>query len=156
MLSHVDRIEEYMGGLLLVALGTLLTAQILLRYLFGLGWGWMEELARVGFIWVIYLGAIVGMRRHLHIRVTLGLALFPPRARPWVEALGDLILLAFCFAITWHGVELAWSTVDVDFRLSHTGMSMFWPYLVVPISFALQALRIMLRHARGRPEPESV
>ena len=156
MLRHADRLEEYLACLLLVALGALLTTQILLRYLFGLGWGWMEELARIGFIWVIYLGAVVGMRRHLHIRVTLGLVLLSDRVRPWVEAAGDLVLLVFCFALAWHGAELVWSTVEVEFRLSHTGMSMFWPYLIIPISFALQGVRILVRYARGRPEPERV
>ncbi|MCP5149133.1 MAG: TRAP transporter small permease [Ectothiorhodospiraceae bacterium] len=156
MLRHIDRAEEYLACALLVALGTLLTVQIALRYLFGLGWGWMEELARVGFIWVIFLGAVVGMRRHLHIRVSLGLRLFPGRLRAVAEAVGDLVLLAFCLAMAWHGAELVWSTVEVDFRLSHTGMSMFWPYLVVPLSFALQAVRIVVRHLHGRTDAEGV
>jgi len=156
MLHHLNRIEEYLACLLLVALGLLLTAQIVLRYGFGIGFGWMEELARIGFVWVIFLSAVVGMRRHLHIRVTLGMNVVPVRFRGWFEILGDGVLVLFCGALAWHGSELVYSTVVVDFRLSSTGLSMFYPYLIVPVSFALQALRVIIRHLQGRPDPESV
>ncbi|MCP5367969.1 MAG: TRAP transporter small permease [Hyphomicrobiales bacterium] len=156
MLSHLNRIEEYLACLLLVLLGLLLSTQIVLRYGFGIGYGWMEELARIGFVWVIFLGAVVGMRRHLHIRVNLVLTLVPPGLQRGLEMAGDMVLLLFCIAIAWHGAELVYSTVVVEFRLSATGMSMFYPYLIVPVSFALQALRIVLRYVQGRPEAENV
>jgi TRAP-type C4-dicarboxylate transport system permease small subunit len=156
MLRHVDRLEEYFACLLLVALGLLLTVQIVLRYVFGIGYGWMEELARIGFVWVIFIGAVVGMRRGLHIRVTMGLMLFPESYRRRLEVAGDVVLFLFCAAFAWHGIELVYSTVEVEFRLSATGLSMFWPYLVVPVSFALQAVRLADRYRRGRPEPDNV
>ena len=36
------------------------------------------------------------------------------------------------------------SSADGSFRLQSTGVSMFWPYLILPISFGLQALRLAL------------
>ena len=156
MLRQLDHLEEHAACLLLVGLGLLLTVQIAMRYLLGLGYGWMEELARVAFVWVIYLGAIVGMTGGLHIRVSLGLQLFPPAARPWAAGAGDLILLLFCAAFTWHGIELLKSTVDVPFTLSATGISMFWAYLIIPVSFGLQGLRLALRHLTGRQESDGV
>jgi TRAP-type C4-dicarboxylate transport system permease small subunit len=146
MLQHLDRTEEYLAVVLTAVLGMLLTAQIILRFVFEMGFAWTEEIARVMFIWLIFLGAVVGMRRHLHFRVTAGLKLFSLRFRPAAELLGDAILLLFCMALTWHGVELVLSTVEVDFRLRATGISMFWPYLIMPLSFGLQALRLIMRH----------
>lgn len=147
MLKHLDRTEEYLAVVLTALLGLLLTAQIVLRFVFETGFVWTEEIARVMFIWVIFLGAVVGMRRHLHFRVTAGLKLFPPRFRPAAELLGDGLLLLFCLALTWHGVQLVASTLAVDFRLRATGISMFWPYLIMPLSFGLQALRLIMRRA---------
>ena len=72
MLRHLDRTEEYLAVALTALLGALLTAQIVLRFVFEMGFAWTEEIARVMFIWVIFLGAVVGMRRHLHFRVTAG------------------------------------------------------------------------------------
>ena len=146
MLRHLDRTEEYLAVALTAALGILLTSQIVLRFVFEVGFVWTEEIARVMFIWVIFLGAVVGMRRHLHFRVTAGLQLFPVRFRLAAELMGDFILLLFCLALTWHGLELVISTLEVEFRLRATGISMFWPYLVMPLSFGLQALRLIMRH----------
>ena len=60
-----------------------------------------------------------------------------------LQQIGEIILILFCIAITWHGIELVYSTVEVDFRLRSTGISMFWPYLIMPLSFGLQAVRLI-------------
>lgn len=140
----ISRADEFVAVGMLALLGTLLAVQVVLRFAFGLGYAWMEEVIRMLFIWVIFLGAVVAMRDNLHIRVGAGLLLFPARWRQAVAWLGDLVLLAFCLTMTWHGIELVASTVASNFRLRSTGVSMFWPYLIIPLSFGLQALRLAL------------
>jgi TRAP-type C4-dicarboxylate transport system permease small subunit len=144
LLHRLNRAEEYIGVVLLVTLGAVLTAQVVMRYTVGLGYSWMEEIARMLFVWVIFIGAVAAMRRNLHIRVEAGLLLFPRALRPFAGWLGDLLLFAFCLAVTWHGIELVLSTLHANFRLQSTDVSMFWPYLIVPISFGLQAVRLAL------------
>jgi TRAP-type C4-dicarboxylate transport system permease small subunit len=153
-LYRLDHAEEYLGVALLVLLGVMLTAQVIMRFGFGLGYSWIEEITRMLFIWVIFLGAVAAMRRNLHIRVEAGLLLFPQRLRPLAGWIGDLALFAFCLAMTWTGIELAASTLHANFRLQSTGVSMFWPYTIIPISFGLQALRLALWRF-GLREPES-
>jgi C4-dicarboxylate transporter DctQ subunit len=143
-LRLLNRSEEFIAVGMLAALGVLLAAQVLLRFAFGLGYAWMEEIARMLFIWVIFLGAVVAMRENLHIRVEAGLHLFPKALRPAIGWLGDIVLFAFCIAVAWHGSELVASTLEMDFRLTSTRLSMFWPYLIIPLSFGLQALRLAL------------
>jgi TRAP-type C4-dicarboxylate transport system permease small subunit len=152
LLRHLDRAEEYIGVALLVVLGVLLTAQVFMRFVLGLGYSWLEEVIRMLFIWVIFVGAVAAMRRNLHIRVEAGLLLFPKPLRPFAGWLGDLLLFGFCIAVTWHGIELVASSADGSFRLQSTRVSMFWPYLIVPISFGLQALRLALWRFGLRPE----
>ena len=74
------------------------------------------------------------------------------RCDPQPRWLGDLLLFAFCIAVMWHGIELVMSSADGGFRLQSIGVSMFWPYLIVPISFGLQALRLVLWHFGWRPD----
>ena len=151
-LRHLDRAEEYFGVALLVVLGILLTAQVFMRFVLGLGYSWMEEIIRMLFVWVIFVGAVAAMRRNLHIRVEAGLLLFPKPLRLLAGWLGDLLLFGFCIAVMWHGIELVASSADGSFRLQSTRVSMFWPYLIVPISFGLQALRLALWRFGLRPE----
>jgi TRAP-type C4-dicarboxylate transport system permease small subunit len=156
LLRHLDRAEEYVAVALFVVLGALLSAQVFMRFVLGLGYSWMEEICRMLFIWVIFIGAAAAMRRGMHIRVEAGLLLFPRSVRPFAAWLGDLLLFGFCLAVTWHGLELVMSSADGGFRLQSTGMSMFWPYLIVPISFALQALRLALWRFGWRPDTPMV
>ena len=136
-LYRLNHAEEYLGVALLVVLGVMLSAQVIMRFGFGLGYSWIEEITRMLFIWVIFLGAVAAMRRNLHIRVEAGLLLFPPRLRALAGWIGDLALFAFCLAMTWTGIELAASTLDANFRLQSTGVSMFWPYTIIASSPAL-------------------
>ena len=152
ILSHLDRAEEYLAVALLVAMTLLVGIQVGARFLFSMGFSWMEELARVAFVWVVFLGAVAAMRRWLHIRVLAGLTLFPLRARVWVEGLGDLATLAFCAAMAWHGTELVLSTLQFSFDLPATRLSMFWVYLIMPVSFGLQVLRLGWSMATRRRE----
>ena len=153
-LRLLNRFEEVLGITLLVALGALLSVQVLLRFVFDLGFGWMEEIARMLFVWVIFLGAVAGMQRYGHIRVTAGLALFPRFLRRAVALLGDLVLFVFCLATAWYGLLLTVSTLEFRFTLQSTGLSMFWPYIIMPVSFVLQALRLVMWHLGWVPEPE--
>ena len=156
MLKHLNRAEEYLAVALLGLMSLLVFSQVVLRFFFGLGYGWVDELARVSFIWVVFLGAVVGMQRGLHLRVTIGLKALPERLRPAAAILSELLLLIFCLTLAWHGLELVLSTLEFSFTLPSTGLSMFYPYLIMPISFALQALRIVMRHASGEKEPGHV
>lgn len=149
---HLDRAEEYFAVALLVILGILLSAQVFMRFVLGLGYSALEEIIRMLFVWVIFVGAIAAMRRNLHIRVEAGLSLFPRVLQPLLAWLGDLLLFSFCLAVTWHGIQLVLSTADGTFRLQSTHLSMFWPYLIVPISFGLQAVRLALWRFGLRPD----
>lgn len=156
VLAHLDRLEEHLAVGLLVAMTGLVGTQVAARFLFSTGFSWMEELARVAFVWVVFLGAVVAMRRCLHIRVTAGIRALPARARAWAEGLGDLATLAFCAAMTWHGIELVQATLRFSFELPATRLSMVWVYLIMPVSFGLQAIRLAATMASGRREPRHV
>lgn len=155
-LKHLDRAEEYLACGLMTVLFLMLTCQIVFRFGFSIGFSWLEELSRIVFVWIIMLGAVVGMRRHLHIRVELGLTLLPARWRAPAELAGEAILILFCLTLAWYGVVLLESVLRVEYRLSATGLSMFWAYLIVPVSFALQAVRVVMRMVSGRREPDPV
>lgn len=144
LLRHLNRAEEYLAVTTLVTLGITLTAQVFMRYVLGIGFGWVEELVRIQFIYVIYLGMIVGMQRYLHIRVTAGLLLFPEAMARALRAFADLVLFGFCLAVAWHAAEMALNALQFTFELKHLGISMFWAFLVLPISFGLQALRLAM------------
>lgn len=156
MAKHLNRAEEYFAVALLAAMTILVFSQVCLRFFFGLGYGWIDELARLAFIWVVYLGAVVGFQRHLHIRVEALIRALPAKIAVAFTLAGDLVLAAFCLAMLWHGVELVVSTLEFSFHMPSTGLSMFWAYMIMPLSFGLQAARLIERVVRGDREAEHV
>jgi TRAP-type C4-dicarboxylate transport system permease small subunit len=155
MARIIDNIEEYVAIGLLCLMSAMVFVQVALRFLLGLGFSWLDEISRILFIWVVYLGAVVAMHRGLHIRVEAGLSVLPARWRRSAAILGDLVLFIFCMLMAWHGIELVLSTTELSFRLPATNMSMFYPYLIMPISFLLQSVRLAGRYVRGDHAPHA-
>jgi len=145
ILHHLDRSEEYLACTLLFVLYLMLTFTIIMRFGFSIGYSWIEELSRVVFVWVVMLGAAAAMRRGTHIRLTFGLEWLRGRTGTVARLIGEALLLAFCLATAWYGLGLILSTLRVSYTLPSSGISMFWAYLSVPVSFGLQGLRIVMR-----------
>jgi len=139
-----NNLEEY---LLVFALGSMVVyifMQILLRYVFDLPLAWSEELARFTFVWLIYLGASLAIKRKRHLRVDAALFLYPKAIRRYVTLLGDLLFLFFAIVIA---KETATLTYTITFIRPQVSPAMQIPmglaYLAIPVSFSLMVIRIV-------------
>ncbi|MGL4729859.1 MAG: TRAP transporter small permease [Bosea sp. (in: a-proteobacteria)] len=56
-------------GLLLAGMVVLVFGNVVMRYVFNSGIAISDELARWFFVWLVFLGAIVGLREHAHLGV---------------------------------------------------------------------------------------
>lgn len=138
-----DNLEEY---LLTFALGSMVVyifMQILFRYVFNLPLAWTEELARFTFVWLIYLGASLAVKKQRHLRVDAALFLFPKAIRPYIRLVGDLLFLLFAVILT---KETATLTYTVTFIRRQVSPAMQIPmglaYLAIPLSFGLMIIRL--------------
>ncbi len=83
-----------MTAVVLVALMLIALAfQVFMRYALAKPLSWSEELALLGFAWVIVISSAIGVRRMTHARMTLLLDLLPKRMHAWAERLVALLLL---------------------------------------------------------------
>jgi TRAP-type C4-dicarboxylate transport system permease small subunit len=65
---------------------------------------WTEEMARFLFIWMIMIGAIVGVREGTHFEVDL-FPVFSPKVAAAFRLLGSLAILVFALVFLWAGIE---------------------------------------------------
>src|SRR5215213_7310041 len=65
---------------------------------------WTEELSRFLFIWMIMLGAMIGIREGTHFEVDVWPEL-GPRANAVLKTASGLFILAFALVFVWWGVE---------------------------------------------------
>lgn len=82
-------------GLLLAGMVVLIFGNVVMRYAFNSGIAVSDELARWFFVWLVFLGAIVGLREHAHLGVDALLRLLGPVGRRACYALSHgLMILA--------------------------------------------------------------
>ena len=148
--SLVDRPVEWACGLLMTAITVVVFLQVITRYVLAYPFDWPEELARILFVWVALLGAVLAFRTAGHFSIQAFTALLPPPLRRGVLALLQATLLGVLLLVVYLGLE---ATLRVRDQLS-TAMeiSMSYGYASVPVSFTLMALhmaRSLWRELRG-------
>lgn len=140
--------------LLMVALCVDVFLGVFSRYVMGRTFTWYDEIARLLFVWIVFLGAAVGIRRGAHFRLHLLVDRFPPRTRRAVHVLGVLVLMGFGLLL----IQEGWKLVQLGEyqRTPVMGLSKQYVYASVPaggVLTILYSLPLLWRAIRGAPGP---
>ncbi len=90
----VEKVLKYVAVLVVLLMLAALAAQVFLRYVFGVSLPWSEELALLGFGWVVVIATAIGVRRMTHARMDLLLNVLPPSLQWILERVVSLMLFA--------------------------------------------------------------
>ena len=114
---------------------------------------WTEEMARFLFVWMIMIGAMVGIRESTHFDVDVWPQL-SARANALLKIIGSVFVLAFALVFVWWGWEFtrfAWKRTselaDLPLWLIHIA----WPltgltWLLFQGEHLLRAIRVLQGH----------
>ena len=154
MLSALRRLLLALGTMLLVAMVVIVSIQIVYRYALGNPLIWTEEVARLVFLWTIFLGAAYAATREAHLRLDLYAGDRFALMRRVSRVTGAIATLAFSGVVVYAG----WRIVDLTASrpLPGTGLSYAWFHAAAPIGSALTILGVLLvlLGARRRRGPE--
>jgi TRAP-type C4-dicarboxylate transport system permease small subunit len=150
-----DIILDWVAAVLLAATVLLSFVQVIARYALLISTPWTEELARLFFVWAVFLGAAIGVKRNLHTRVDFLFVRLPPRVAALLLAGMDLLLAGMAVIMVLYGGQLVLSTrADLSTSL---GYPRNWFYLPVPLSGILMLWHLLpdlaRRLSRGRATP---
>jgi TRAP-type C4-dicarboxylate transport system permease small subunit len=93
ILPRAEHLVEWLMALALAVMVVLVFGNVVLRYVFHSGIAWAEEVSRLMFVWLIFLGAILALRHHAHLGVELVQAKLPPAARRACAFVSHLLML---------------------------------------------------------------
>jgi TRAP-type C4-dicarboxylate transport system permease small subunit len=153
-----DRLERGLivtVGVLMSGLSLLVCWQVFSRYVLQASPFWIEELVVTAMMWIGLLGAAALVWRGSHMRLELLVRRLPDAAKPWAEAVTDVIIAAFAAFLTQQGWVLAAATMSstmatVPFPVGVTYLALPLAGLLM-IGFALaRAARTLARHFAGR------
>jgi TRAP-type C4-dicarboxylate transport system permease small subunit len=90
---------------------------------------WTEEMARFLFVWMIMIGAMVGIRESTHFDVDVWPKL-GPRGRALLKIISSVFVLAFALVFIWWGwqfTRFAWNRFSELAELPLWLIHMAWP-----------------------------
>lgn len=75
--------------------------QILARDVFVISSMWTEELARILFVWIVFLGAGTLVQDNQHIRISILTDRLPSAVSRFIRIVSNLLILIFCMVFLW-------------------------------------------------------
>jgi TRAP-type C4-dicarboxylate transport system permease small subunit len=114
---------------------------------------WTEEMARFLFIWMVMIGAMVGIRESTHFEVDVWPRL-GPRGAAALKIVSSVFVLGFAFVFIWWGWEFtrfAWKRFSELAELPLWLIHMAWPltgltWVLFQGEHLLRALRVLAGH----------
>jgi TRAP-type transport system small permease protein len=161
LVPRVERVVQLLMALALAIMVVLVFGNVVLRYVFHSGIAWAEEISRLMFVWLIFLGAILALRQHAHLGVELLQARLPASMRRGCAILSHLLML---YGL-WLFLEGSWTQTVI-------GLDTYSTVLRYPTAFMASAglvcaasmmlivaanlWRIVVNHPAGRIPGEPV
>jgi TRAP-type C4-dicarboxylate transport system permease small subunit len=147
----LTRALEVVMVLCLVVMLVMVFGNVVLRLFFNTGIDLSEEIPRYAFVWLTFLGAIVGMRRHAHLGVDILVRALPVLGRKVCWGISQAIMLVCCLYIVYG----TWLQHDIIAGNSSpvAQISMLWVFGVSYLTgsaIALICLSNLLRLLAGR------
>ena len=129
---------EWVCMALMVVLSLDLLLGVFSRYVMVRTFTWYDEIARGCFVWLTFLGAAVGVKRHAHFRLHIVVDRLSPRLRQVTVFLLPLVVIVFASVLIQQGLVF----LELG-RLQQTpvmGLPKMWIYVAIPIGGALMIL----------------
>jgi len=162
MRKFIDGYYRLLNVLLGVSVGLLIvpvTLQMISRFTQLIpAWIWTEEMARFLFIWMVMLGAMIGVRDASHFDVDVWPEL-KPRANALLRIVSMVFVLLFALMFVWYGikfVQFGWNQTSELADLPMAWIFVAWPLTGLTwILFGFERLRADLRIFIDGPGPGS-
>ena len=138
--AYVRLLDGVIAACMLVMV-LLVFGNVVLRYGFNSGITVSEELSRWLFVWLTFLGALIGLREHAHLGTDALVGRLGPRGKKVCLFISHALMLVICWMLFRGSLEQ--SKINWDVSAPSSGASMAWFYSVGMV-FGVSAGAILL------------
>lgn len=150
------------GARLLVMTGAaamvaVVSAQVVMRYVFNGSFDWADEASRIAFVWTMFLAIPLGIRDGTHVGIDLLVERFPiPVRRTLARAMSALAALMM-LVVLWTSVIVAAQTWSERLgAIDMTSSVFFFPVIICAAHGALHLIHLTLVPAPIKPRAGTV
>jgi TRAP-type C4-dicarboxylate transport system permease small subunit len=150
----ITRVAKLFLGVLVGAIVAITLAAVWWRYVLNAPLAWPEQISRIMFVWITFVGAAVLYRERLHVAIDMFMAPLPRVGRRAVGWAIELLILAFNIVLLVYGLKLSIDTLDQTFGALDITPASF--YFAAPVAAGMMILYLLERTAtpRGRASIE--
>jgi len=106
LLDRIGAVEQAFGIGLILLIVAAITVQVFTRYVLGRPIAWVEESATYAFIWMVFVGASLGLKRGQHILIATFGSHLPPRVAAGLRTLVWVLVLLTLVVLVVQGVKV--------------------------------------------------
>jgi TRAP-type transport system small permease protein len=133
----------YTGALFATAMTLVVIINIFSRYFLNYAISWAEEISRYLMVWMVMLGAAMGVRSATHFRMEMIEHFFREGVKPLFHWFTLTVFSLVGFVLLWHGMILLPLT-NYQYATA-TQIPMSWVYISLPLSGCLMIFFVIER-----------
>lgn len=159
MLVLIDRVSDACGRVaawLFFAIGLLITAEVISRYVFNAPTPWTEDVSQALQIWATYLAAAFVLRHRDLIVIEVFIARMGPGRRRLADTVSLLAILVFAlFAVVYGYAIVAESVAQNRHASTMLGLPRWITEAAIPVGFTVLSLQALVELVRLWVRPEA-
>ena len=147
-MNYYDKLVKYSGYLasaLFIAIGFIVSYEVIMRYLFNSPTIWVNEVSRFLQIWATYLALTYSFHKKDFIRITVIYDRLNENGKKILDFISFIFILIFSSFVVYYGWLIAYDSLKVG-RTSSTILDVpsFLTEFAIPLCFAFLVLRVIL------------
>ena len=147
-MNYYNKLVKYSGYLasaLFIAIGFIVSYEVIMRYLFNSPTIWVNEVSRFLQIWATYLALTYSFHKNDFIRITVIYDRLNDKGKKILDFISFIFILIFSSFVVYYGWLIAYDSLKVG-RTSSTILDVpsFLTELAIPLCFAFLVLRVIL------------
>jgi len=136
---------NYLLAFLLAVIVLIVFSNVLSRYLFNASLAWSDEISRMMFIWLVFLGAIIAYVNNEHLGLDIFIKFFPKKTTQVFILVADIVVFISLTVVLKGGIDMTVDSFESGWISSAVPIQYGYIYLVVPISAALMLIECFLK-----------
>ena len=128
----LNKIIEYGLIISLALLSIIVSLEVFSRYFFKISLLWSTDINRFLFIYLVFLGAVIGVRDQSHLNIDVLTKKFPKKLQKLLNIIINLIILVFLIILVTAGLIFVLSSITQV--TPYLRISISYYYLAIPLS----------------------
>lgn len=147
--NFFKNIEEYLAGILLLAMVTVAFVNVVSRFTFKFSISFIEELEIYLYVWLVLLGSAIAFKRWDHLCVSILVEKLPDKLQKVVRIFVTLLSITFFVILFRFSIIHIQDEMLMGVTTTSMGVPMWWYTLGLPIGSGLIIFRLVQRLFTG-------